>query len=55
MDDVNKKIYNKAHVEIRLGYKQSFGINFESTEEAQDYVDELISSSEKQFHVIINK
>ena len=55
VDDVNKKIYNKAHVEIRLGYKQSFGINFESTEEAQDYVDELISSSEKQFHVIINK
>lgn len=55
VDDVNKKIYNKAHVEIRFGYKQSFGINFESTEEAQDYVDELISSSDKHFHVIINK
>jgi hypothetical protein len=49
------RIYNKAHVEIRFGYKQSFSINFESNEEAQDYVDELISSSEKQFHVIINK
>jgi hypothetical protein len=49
------RIYSKAHVEIRFGYKQSFGINFDSNEEAQAYVDELISSSEKQFHVIINK
>jgi len=49
------RIYNKAHVEIRFGYKQSFGVQFESNEEAQEYVDELISSSEKQFHVIINK
>jgi hypothetical protein len=49
------RIYNKAHVEIRFGYKQSFGVQFDSNEEAQAYVDELISSSEKQFHVIINK
>jgi hypothetical protein len=49
------RIYNKAHVEIRLGYKQSFGINFDSTEEAQEYVDSLIEDSEKGFHVIIKK
>jgi hypothetical protein len=49
------RIYSKAHVEIRFGYKQSFGVRFESNEEAQAYVDELISSSDKQFHVIINK
>ena len=49
------RIYNKAHVEIRFGYKQSFGIQFESNEEAQEYVDELIASSDKEFHVIINK
>jgi hypothetical protein len=49
------RIYNKAHVEIRFGYKQSFGVRFESNEEAQAYVDELISSSDKKFHVIINK
>jgi hypothetical protein len=53
--DITKRIYNKAHVEIRFGYKQSLGINFDSNEEAQAYVDDLISSSEKQFHVIINK
>jgi len=49
------RIYNKSHVEIRFGYKQTFGVRFESNEEAQDYVDDLISSSDKQFHVIINK
>lgn len=49
------RIYNKAHVTVYLSYKHSLGINFESTEEAQAYVDELISSSDKQFHVIINK
>jgi len=50
-----RRIYNKAHVEIRFGYKQSFGVQFESNEEAQEYVDELIASSDKTFHVIINK
>jgi hypothetical protein len=49
------RIYNKAHVEIRFGYKQSFGIQFESNEEAQAYVDDLILGSDKEFHVIINK
>jgi hypothetical protein len=49
------RIYSKAHVEIRLGYKQSFGVRFELNEEAQAYVDELIASSDKKFHVIINK
>jgi hypothetical protein len=49
------RIWNKARVEIRLGYKQSFGVNFDSNEEAQAYVDELIASSDKKFHVIINK
>jgi len=55
VDDVNKKVYSKAHVEIRLGYKQSFGVNFESTEAAQAYVDDLILGSDKKFTVIINK
>jgi len=49
------RIYNKAHVEIRLGYKQSFGIQFDSNEEAQTYVDDLILGTDKKFTVIINK
>lgn len=49
------KIYNKAHVTVYLSYKHSLGMNFNSTEEAQAYVDDLISNSDKKFHVIINK
>jgi hypothetical protein len=55
VDDVNKKIYSKAHVTIYLSYKHSLGMQFDSTEEAQEYVDSLIEDSEKGFHVIINK
>lgn len=52
--DITQRIYNKAHVEIRFGYKQSFGIQFNDNTEAQKYVDDLINSSDKQFHVIVN-
>lgn len=55
VDENAKRIYNKSHVEIRFGYKQTLGVRFESNEDAQEYVDDLISSSDKQFHVIINK
>ena len=53
--DALGRVYNKAYVEIRFGYKQTFGIRFESYEEAQTYVDDLILGSDKEFHVIINK
>jgi hypothetical protein len=55
VDEVAKKIYNKAHGEVRFGYKQSIGQSFNSTEEAQAWVDEIIASSDKKFHIIINK
>ena len=55
VDDVNKKIYNKAQVTVYLDYKHSLSQNFESTEEAQAYVDDLILGSGKEFTVIINK
>lgn len=55
VDESTKKVFNKAHVEVRFGYKQSIGTRFESNEEAQAWVDEIIASSDKKFHVIINK
>ena len=55
VDEVNKKVYNKAYISIRFNYKESYGINFNSNEEAQQYVDDLIASSDKKFTVIINK
>jgi hypothetical protein len=55
VDDVAKKLYSKAYVEVYFGYKQSISHNFNSNEEAQAWVDEIIASSNKKFHVIINK
>lgn len=49
------RILNKANVSIYLSYKHTLGMNFDSNEEAQAYVDDLIASSDKEFHVIINK
>ena len=55
IDETNKKIYNKARVEIRLGYKQYFGLTFESNMLAKAYIDDLILGTGKEFHIIINK
>jgi len=55
VDENAKRVYNKSYVEIRFGYKQTFGVRFESNEDAQAYVDDLILGSDKEFHVIINK
>jgi hypothetical protein len=53
IDEENKKIFNKAYVEVSLGYKRTISRNFESNEEAQSWVDDLISDSNKKFHVIV--
>ena len=55
VDDEAKKLYSKACVEVRFGYKQSIGRSFNSNEEAQAWIDEIIASSNKKFHVIINE
>lgn len=55
VDEVNKKVYNKAHISIRFNYKESYGINFNSNEEAQQWIDDLIKETGVQFSVIINK
>lgn len=55
VDEVNGKVYHKAHVNVHLGYKEGIGCNFDSTEEAQQYVDDLIASSDKKFTLVINK
>ncbi len=55
VDEVSKKIFVKPHVEVRFGYKQSIGHRFDSNAEAEAWVEELIASSSKKFHIIINK
>jgi hypothetical protein len=55
VDEKTKKITQKPHIEIRFGYKQSLGMRHDSNEEAQAWIDELISTTDKKFHIIINK
>lgn len=51
VDEISKKVYNKAYVEIRLKDK-NITHYFNSSREAQEYVDELIESTDGKFHVI---
>ena len=46
--DITKRIYNKAHVSISLGYKRSFGLRFDSDAEAQAWVDKLVSNWDEE-------
>lgn len=55
VDEKTKKVTQKPHVEIRFGYKQYLGIRFTTNEEAQAWIDELVSSTDKKFQVIINE
>lgn len=55
VDELAKKVLIKPYIEVRFGYKQSLSKRFETDAEAQAWVDELLASSEKKFHVIINK
>ena len=53
VDEKNKKIWNKATVEIKLAHKDMVSRQFNSNEEAQSWIDEIISESGKKFKVII--
>jgi hypothetical protein len=55
VDELNKKIFYKCHVEVTLSYKHSFGTCFNSTEEGIEWVNKLIEDSGNKFAVIINK
>jgi hypothetical protein len=55
VDEANNKIYHKAYIDISFGHKEHINHTFNSNEEAQKWVDELIASSDKKFAVIIKK
>jgi hypothetical protein len=54
VDEEEMKVYNKAHVSIHFSYKHTLGTRFDTNEDAQQYVDELIEQSGRSFNVIIN-
>jgi len=55
VDLVNKKITYKPRVTAFLGYKDYYTNYFDTDQQAQAYVDELVSKSKKNFQVIIEK
>ena len=52
VDEVNKKIYNKAIVVLHLGGDSRIIANFNSDEDAEDYVYELMEEAKQAFHAI---
>ena len=55
VDLVNNKIFSRPRVTVYLGYRDSYTSYFDTDQEAQTYVDELIAKSTKNFQVIIEK
>lgn len=50
-----KKVYYKPWVRVHLGYKDEVFTRFETDEEAEDFVDLVLSQSDHVFEVIKNK
>jgi hypothetical protein len=55
VDLVNKKVTLRPRVTVYLGYKDCYTSYFDTDQQAQEYVDDLISKSKKNFQVIIEK
>jgi hypothetical protein len=55
VDLVNKKIFYRPRVTVFLGYKDSYTNYFDTDQEANSYVKNLIDQSKKNFQVIIEK
>jgi hypothetical protein len=49
VDLVNKKVTIRPRVTVVLGYKDSYTNYFDTDQQAQAYVDDLISKSKKEF------
>jgi hypothetical protein len=55
VDLATKEVSIRPKVTVFLGYKDSYTSYFDTDQEAQAYVDDLISKSTKNFQVIIEK
>ena len=53
VDEIAKRIFNKAHVSVHLGPKESVGMNFNSNQEALDWAEEIIIKSGKKLEAVI--
>lgn len=55
IDEVAKKIYNRAQVIVHLGYKETVSKLFDTTEEAIEWANHVIKTSGKNLELIIDK
>jgi hypothetical protein len=53
VDETEKKIFNKAHVNVHLGPKESVSMNFNSNQEALDWAEGIIIKSGKKLEAVI--
>ena len=47
-----KEVWNRAYVEVSLGYKSSIGRSFDTDQEAKDWIEKLKKLSDKTFETI---
>jgi hypothetical protein len=52
IDEVNKKIYNRAYLNVKLLNNVNVGGYFDSNEEARKYLNNILETSENNFQVI---
>ena len=48
-----KEVWNRAYVEVSLGYKSSIGRSFDTDQEAKDWIVKLKEMSGKDFETVI--
>lgn len=53
VDEIAKRIFNKAHVSVHLGPKESVSMNFNSNQEALDWTEGIIIKSGKKLEAVI--
>jgi hypothetical protein len=53
VDEAEKKVFNKAHVNVHLGAKENVSMNFNSNQEALDWAEGIIIKSGKKLEAVI--
>jgi hypothetical protein len=53
VDETDKKVFNKAHVSVHLGPKESVSMNFNSNQEALNWAEGIIIKSGKKLEAVI--
>ncbi len=55
IDEITKKVYNRAQVVVHLGYKETVSRTFDTTDEAIEWANDVIRTSGKTLELIVDK